>query len=207
MHVTPYARLFSPYSFFFLYKSTGTFPLYSRLGCTSLLPWGFQCYEELRLFLSLQFSHKVLSLSDPSCPYHLSCCVLIFKFLQLSDLILTGLPQEGDAAGQFNREDEGGNSSHGTLPGVPSNLCTHILTRCSYNEQREDDLRSGLNPKLCKRLGKGNSLVLNKPHLMWYKKKHDRQNDLTTTYQSGAGWNCLMKKKRQKFLKHDIHFH
>lgn len=81
--------------------------------------------------------------------------MLISKFLHLSDLILTVLPQEGDAAGRFNKEDEGSKGSHGALPGAQSNLHTSILTRCSYIKQREDDLKSGLSPKLCKLLKKG----------------------------------------------------
>lgn len=87
---------------------------------------------------------------DPLCPYHLSQCVLISKFFHLSDLIFTVLPQEGDAAGRFNKEDEGSKGSHGALPEAQSNLYTPILTRCSYSKQREDDLRSGQSPKLRK---------------------------------------------------------
>lgn len=80
----------------------------------------------------------------------MSHCVLISTFLHLSDLILTVLPQERDAAGRFNKEDEGSKGSHGALPGAQSNLHTPILTRCSYSKQREDDLRPGQDSKLCK---------------------------------------------------------
>lgn len=127
-------RLHMPFFLYYLLtKSTGTALLYILLRCMSQLPWGFWCYEKLGLFLTLRSSQKALPLSDPLCPYHLSHCVLISKFLHLSDLILTVLPQVGDDAGRFKKEDEGSKGSHGALPGAQSNLHTTILTRYSYS--------------------------------------------------------------------------
>lgn len=100
--------------------------------------------------------------------------MLISKFLHLSDLILTVLPQVGDDAGRFKKEDEGSKGSHGALPGAQSNLHTTILTRYGYSKQREDDLRSGLNSKLCKGVGNGKGWAVIKTSSDVLKKQKNR---------------------------------
>lgn len=116
--------------------------------------------------------------------------MLISKFLHLSDLILTVLPQVGNAVERFNKEDEGSKGSHGALPGPQSKFHTTILTRYSYSKKREDDLRSGLNSELCK-----------------VKKKKRNMTGLTVLCEKWFRIKLFNEQKRTKFLKHNSQFH